>query len=515
MSACQEATPEGMRTDKQRREWRAVRITQLPRKQPSPSTAVQASLDEAPPVVLPAYSGGSESEPNESPSSGSKFDPSNETPVGIDSSSPALEITPSPMQTNIAMATSSRMIFIPSNEHALQAPRMSTSEFMEILNFNRANNIIKQNLRRQMKEQRELKEITNRMQAGDKVWSRLVTWVLNHTWLSHHRPEDYGDNGISESEQLLPEAIHFLCMSCYRAAHTTKRPVEAQLDESVIAASLGLQLSTPRTRSPKKCQRPLVPQKPSPAPRTPTLRATRSSARAAARHTALRDGQPADSSFPSITPSSAPKASSFQIHTPRAATRPSLPLFGQITNLFSSPNSSASQQNTSLSKIADNEITEIADNEITYCPQDLPPQGPSTPEVPPHPENLFSPQNPSPPPAPPAPPVPPPPQVSIPLVPSTRQVSPKPPVPPTPPVPPKPAAPTPPAPAPAAPSPPVPSAPAPSPPPVPSSGARYRIAWICVYDPVTEKSAEDMEVTGGMWSEASVIERYGVKVELT
>ena len=158
MSADQEATPEGMQTDKERREWRAVRITHLPRELPSPSTAVRASLDQAPPGVPPAYSGGSNSEPNESPSSGSEFDPSNEAPVRIDSSSPELEITPSPTQTNIATATSSRMTFVPSNEHAPQAPRMSTSEFKEVLKFNRTNNIIYQNLRWQIKEQMELKE---------------------------------------------------------------------------------------------------------------------------------------------------------------------------------------------------------------------------------------------------------------------------------------------------------------------------------------------------------------------
>ena len=48
---------------------------------------------------------------------------------------------------------------------------MSTSEFKEMLKFYYANNIIYQNLCWQIKEQLELKEITNRMQAGDKVWS--------------------------------------------------------------------------------------------------------------------------------------------------------------------------------------------------------------------------------------------------------------------------------------------------------------------------------------------------------
>ena len=43
--------------------------------------------------------------------------------------------------------------------------------------------------------------------------------------------------------QLLREAVHFLCMSCSREAQATKRAVEAQLDESVIAASPGLHLS--------------------------------------------------------------------------------------------------------------------------------------------------------------------------------------------------------------------------------------------------------------------------------
>lgn len=183
--------------------------------------------------------------------------------------------------------------------HDPKAPKMDAVAFKEVLGFNKGNNVIYLELRRQIKERLKNMNIVHRSAAGDLLWNNLITWVLENPHMAHLKlAED--DGGFGDNEDIYREATHFLCMSCTRTAGAAddrmQKAQQIMLSERIAKAASGptnqqAQLRRQRserliTKSSKvrKCRRPQIDLLPAlKSPPIPGQRAERASARAARR----------------------------------------------------------------------------------------------------------------------------------------------------------------------------------------------------------------------------------------